>query len=182
MFQTEIYYFVVLAVLILSTPFLPSGLLFLLDNLFVRLGMVLLLLYLVNIGPTVGIFGLIAISLLYLERNRRKVGAALDKLDKMDAYRTAQATVEEATTPQKTVPVVSFDEPIPEMSPYIPEDESCDITNFEPVAPTINQKSVLTTIYPLASNQNGSAAGSQELYEKMGFGHLSNVETLGETA
>jgi hypothetical protein len=181
MFQTEIYYFVVLAVLILSTPFLPSRLLLLLDNLIVRLGMVILLLYFVNVGPTVGVFGLVAIAVLYLERNRRKVGVALKKLDQMDVHLPPQATIKEASTPQKTVPVASFDNPDHDLSSYIPDDESYDITNFEPVAPTINQKAVLTTVYPLASNQNGSAAASQHLYEKLGFGHLPNVETLGDS-
>jgi len=177
MFRNEIHYFVVLTVLILSAPFLPSGLLILLDNIVVRLAMVTFLLYCIQLGPTVGIFGLITIASLYLERNRRKVGLALEKLDAMEVPHSPQATVEEASTPQKTVPVREFDTPSPVESTYVPEDDGSDM-NYEPVAPSINQKAVMSTIYPLSSNSSGS--GAQHLFEKMGLGHLSHVETLGE--
>ena len=173
MFQTEINYFVVLALIALSTPFLPSKLLFLLDTLLVKLGMVVLLLYLIRVGPTVGIFGLMAIALLFLERNRRKVGHALEKLDAMDVHRPPQATVQEASLPQKTVPVRAFDQPSPVESTFVPDGD--DDSNFEPVAPTINQKAVLSSIYPLSS---ASSTASQFLYEKLGVGHLDGVETF----
>jgi hypothetical protein len=179
MFRNEIQYFVVLTALVLLAPFLPSGLLILLDNLIVRLGMIAVLLYCIHIGPTVGIFGLIAIASLYLERNRRKVGLALEKLDAMEVPHAPQATVKEAGTPQKTVPVRQFDIPAPTESVYVPEDNgSNQDDNFEAIAPSINQKAVLSTIYPLSSTSSGS--GAQHLFEKMGVGHLDGVETLGE--
>ena len=179
MFRNEIQYFVVLTALVLLAPFLPSGLLILLDNLIVRLGMIAALLYCIHIGPTVGIFGLIAIASLYLERNRRKVGLALEKLDAMEVPHAPQATVKEAGTPQKTVPVRQFDIPAPTESVYVPEDNgSHQDDNFEAIAPSINQKAVLSTIYPLSSTSSGS--GAQHLFEKMGVGHLDGVETLGE--
>lgn len=179
MFRNEIQYFVVLTALVLLAPFLPSGLLILLDNLIVRLGMIAALLYCIHIGPTVGIFGLIAIASLYLERNRRKVGLALEKLDAMEVPHAPQATVKEAGTPQKTVPVRQFDIPAPTESVYVPEDNgSNQDDNFEAIAPSINQKAVLSTIYPLSSTSSGS--GAQHLFEKMGVGHLDGVETLGE--
>jgi hypothetical protein len=179
MFRNEIQYFVVLTALVLLAPFLPSGLLILLDNLIVRLGMIAVLLYCIHIGPTVGIFGLIAIASLYLERNRRKVGLALEKLDAMEVPHAPQATVKEASTPQKTVPVRQFDIPAPTEYVYVPEDNgSNQDDNFEAIAPSINQKAVLSTIYPLSSSSSGS--GAQDLFEKMGVGHLDGVETLGE--
>lgn len=179
MFRNEIQYFVVLTALVLLAPFLPSGLLILLDNLIIRLGMIAALLYCIHIGPTVGIFGLIAIASLYLERNRRKVGLALEKLDAMEVPHAPQATVKEAGTPQKTVPVRQFDIPAPTESVYVPEDNgSYQDDNFEAIAPSINQKAVLSTIYPLSSTSSGS--GAQHLFEKMGVGHLDGVETLGE--
>ena len=179
MFRNEIQYFVVLTALVLLAPFLPSGLLILLDNLIVRLGMIAALLYCIHIGPTVGIFGLIAIASLYLERNRRKVGLALEKLDAMEFPHAPQAPVKEAGTPQKTVPVRDFDIPAPTESVYVPEDNGSDQdSNFEAIAPSINQKAVLSTIYPLSSSSSGS--GAQHLFEKMGVGHLDGVETLGE--
>ncbi len=179
MFRNEIQYFVVLTALVLLAPFLPSGLLILLDNLFVRLAMIAVLLYCIHVGPTVAIFGLVAIASLYLERNRRKVGLALEKLDAMEVPHAPQATVKEASTPQKTVPVREFDIPAPTESVYVPEDNGSDQdSNFEPVAPSINQKAVLSTIYPVSAGSSGS--GAQHLFEKMGLGHIDGVETLGE--
>jgi len=174
MYSQEITYFIVLTVIILSSPFLPSKLLILLDNTAIRIGIVLLLLYLINIGPTAGIFGLLAISILYLERNRHKVAIAVKKLDMMDMP-SSYASVKEAGTPQKTVPVAEFDLPQLGEVDFLPH-ETCDSSNFEPIAPTINQKVVLSSAYPL--QQNGSSV-ADELYEQLGFGHIYGVETRG---
>ena len=170
MYQAELIYFVVLTILIVVPQFLPTDLLLLLDHLIVRIAIIFVLLYLVNKGPTAAIFGFMAIASLYLERYRRKVGMAKNKLDAMDVNFLRQATVEEASQPQRTVPVKPFDRPDQEESEFVPEDQTCDITNFEPVAPSINQKAVLSTVYPL--HQNGQASASDSLYEKMGFGHV----------
>ena len=175
MYRTELSYFVVLTIVIILSQFAPARLLLVLDNAIVRASIVLFLLYLVHIGPTAAIFGLMAICILYVERNRYKVALAIQKLDKMDNAFDKHATIEEASTPQKTVPVHAFDTPTTDISDYLPHDDN-DSSNFEPVAPTINQKAVLSSIYP-----SGSASHSDTLFEKLGFGHLSNVETHGET-
>ena len=91
----------------------------------------------------------------------------------MDVHRPPQATVQEASLPQKTVPVRAFDQPSPVESTFVPDGD--DDSNFEPVAPTINQKAVLSSIYPLSS---ASSTASQFLYEKLGVGHLDGVETF----
>ena len=166
MLPRELIYFVTLTILIVVSPFLPTSLLLLLDNLLIRTAIVFLLLYLIRIGPTAGILGLMGVSVLYLERNRRKVAVAIQKLEQMDT-RSRPATIEEASQPQLTVPVPPFETPGIASNTYLPADEPCDITNFEPVAPTINQKAVLSSIY-----SSGSASASDEIYEKMGFGHL----------
>jgi len=111
MYQTELIYFVVLTILIVVPQFLPTELLLVLDHLIVRIAVVFALLYLVNKGPTAAIFGFMAIASLYLERNRRKVKIAANKLDAMDVNFLRQATVEQASTPQKTVAVKPFDQP-----------------------------------------------------------------------
>lgn len=180
MYRTELTYFIVLTVIILFTQFLPTDLLLLLDNFLVRILVVLLLLYLISLGPTAGILGLMAIATMYLERNKRKVVVAAKKLDEMDWNRPQQATVEEASKPQTTVPVNEFDKPDEEESDFFP-DETCDSGNFEPVAPTINEKAVLSSIYPLNKNGPEAGDGSDELYEKLGFGHIPGVETVGDT-
>jgi len=179
--RTELIYFIVLTFIILFAPFFPTGALLLLDHILFRLAAVVLLLYLISIGPTAGIFGLMVVCVLYLERNRRKVAAAVKKLDRMDVYRPAQATVEEAGTPQKTVPVNEFATPNNVESTYVPEDNGCANDMFEPIAPTINQKAVLSTIYPLSVDAPESGTAATELYEKLGFGHVEGVNTMGDS-
>lgn len=181
MFQSELSYFIVLSVVILLSPLVPTAVLLPLDNVIVRIGVVILLLFLISLGPTAGIVGLMAIAILYLERNRRKVSVALQKLDQMDNQRPEQATVEEASQPQKTVPVNEFDVPKPEETDYFSH-ETCDSGEFEPVAPTINEKAVLATIYPLDRHGPESGTGSNSLFEKLGFGHIPGLETIGDSA
>ena len=178
MYRAELFFFIILTLIILSSPFLPNNLLLLLDNVIIRITMIILLLYLISIGPTAGIFGLMALSILYLERNRRKVDIAIKKLDAMDVHRPNYATVKEASQPQKTVPVKPFDTPEQTEFDFLPAD-TCDSGNYEPIAPTINQKAVLTSIYPL--NGNDSVSSSEALYEKLGFGHIQGIETVGES-
>lgn len=177
MYRTELLYFVVLTVIILFSQFLPTGLLMVLDNVVMRIAIVALLLYLISIGPTAGIFGLLAVAIMFLERNRRKVAVAAKKIDLMDFNRPEQATVEEAAKPQTTVPVNDFDTPEDIETDFLPH-ETCDSGNFEPVAPTINQKAVLSTIYPLNKSGPESGTASDELYEAMGFGHIQGVKTV----
>ncbi len=181
MYRTELTYFVVLTVIILFSQFLPTGILVLLDNFIVRILIVLALLYLISIGPTAGILGLMAVAVMYLERNRRKVSVAAKKVDKMDWERPTQATVEEASEPQKTVPVNEFDVPQDDEFDFFPH-ETCESDNFEPVAPTINEKAVLSTIYPLNKSGPESGTGANNLFERLGFGHIPGVETVGDSA
>jgi hypothetical protein len=177
MYRTELLYFVVLTVIILFSQFLPTGLLMILDNVVVRILIVGALLYLISLGPTAGIFGLLAIAIMFLERNRRKVAVAAKKIDLMDVSRPSQATVEEASTPQQTVPVLPFDKPDETETDFLPH-ETCDSGNFEPVAPTINNKAVLATIYPLNKSGPESGTASDGLYEAMGFGHVRGIKTV----
>jgi hypothetical protein len=148
-----------------------------LDNVVARIVIVALLLYLISIGPTAGIFGLLVVAIMFLERNRRKVAVAAKKIDLMDFNRPEQATVEEASKPQTTVPVNEFDTPDEKETDFLPH-ETCDSGNFEPVAPSINQKAVLSTIYPLNKSGPESGTASDKLYEAMGFGHIQGVKTV----
>lgn len=181
MYQSELPYFILFSLLILLTPILPSSILLLADNLLVRILIVLLLLFLIGRGPTAGLFGLFAIGVLYLERNRRKVIVARNKFNAIDVNYKPQMTVEQESQPQQTVPVVSFNRPPrDDEMPYIPTDD-CGSDTWQPVAPTINMKNVLNTSYPI-SNDGPEEASSPELdqfYEENGFGHINGVETLG---
>ena len=171
----ELIYFVVFSIITLFCQFLSTNLLLLLDSVIARIIIVIILLYLISIGPTAGIMGLVAIASIYLERNRRKVNVVAKKLDSME--RPKYATVKEATSPQTTVPVNDFDTPVKKEFDYMPN-QTCDSPvllkqfknskndpgMFEPVAESIDQKVVLNSSYPLH--------GINKLYEDLGFGHI----------
>ena len=175
MYQTELIYFIILTVIVLFSQFLPSGLLLLLDNFLIRISVVFALLYLISLGPTAGIMGLMAIAVIFLERNKRKVEIAAKKLDLMDWSRESRAsTIEEASKSQTTIPVNDFDKNTEKETYYIPDNKTCDISDlsdFEPIGTSINEKTVLSTIPP--------ASSSSKLYEELGFGHINRLETVG---
>lgn len=181
MYRSELPYFIAFAIIILITPFLPSSILLAFDLLVIRIAVVLLLLYLIRVGPTAGLFGLFAIGIIYLERNRRKALSAKSKLNMMDINMPPQMSVYEQSIPQKTVPVLPFSNPLSDDEmPFVPSDDTgTDI--FEAVEETINMKDILHTSYPSSGYQPGAGASNklEDLYENNGFGHLHGVETLG---
>ena len=168
MYPIELVYFAVCTIIIILSSFLPTNLLLLLDNIIVRIAFIALLIHTMQVGPTAGIIVFMTIAILYLERNRRKVSNALKKLDDMEVPK--YATVEEAYKKTAPVDVPAFDVATPEEIEFLPHDTHV-LDSFEPVDVSINQKAVLSTIYPLAER-------TDELYEKMGFGHVDTVETV----
>lgn len=172
----EVVYLIILALPLLFSTFLPTSVLLLLDHVILRMAVILLLLYLIHVGPIIGIMGLLVIGVLYMERNRRKVMMAASKWDAMDVHAPSQATVEETSIPQKTVPVAPFDSPLAHETVFLPEEDT-DVSIFEPVGESIQEKQVLTGIYPLSHHAQGS--GAEDLFERLGFGHVAGVETLG---
>jgi hypothetical protein len=165
MLPTDIMYLVGCGALIILAPFLPSELLFLLDNIIVRILLVGLLVYTIRYGTTVAILSFMTIAILFLERNRRKVGEALKKLDAMEVPKFAD--VHEAYKKTMPVDVPEFSVPVPKEVDFMPH-ETCDTDAFEPVDVSINQKTVLRTIYPPEGQVD-------ELYEQMGFGHIEGL-------
>ena len=175
MFQKELSYFLTLAIIVLGAPCLPTNMLMVLDSIIIRVALIFAILFLISLGPTAGIFGILAIGVLYLERNRRKVAVARTKVDLLDNGLPEQMTVEEESIPQQTVKVNPFDEPRDNMSTFMPK-EDCGSDDFHPVAETINEKVVLPSIYP---RSNPSVNSSSSMYEKSGFGHIPGVQTIG---
>lgn len=174
MYPKDYTYFIFLSTVILLSPLLPTKSLLLLDTLPVRVFIAFVLLFLMSLSPFIGIFGFIAMGVLYVERNRRKVAYAIKKLDQMDVHAPKQATIVEASTPQKTVPVPSFDEPDEEEISFLPKEEGFNDLHFD-TASSINEKSTLSSIYPLEEN-------TTNFYEKMGVGHVPGVETSGNSS
>ena len=168
MTPTELTYITVCDIIMVTSQFLPSSLLFLLDNIVVRILAVCLLIYVIRAGPTASIIVFMTVAVLFLERNRRKVGEALKKLDAMEVPKHADVSVAYEKTAPVDVPSFSIPESVE--SDFLPHDTHISDV-FEPVDVSINQKAVLTTIYPLNEL-------ADELYEKMGFGHIEGVHTM----
>lgn len=174
MFPSERVYVTGCVLLFLVSSYLPTSLLLLLDLWIVRIACMLFLLFAVSIGPTVGIFGFLAMALLFMERNRRKIDHALVKLDQMDPEKKPLASVDSPSTltSYETMHPTSSSSPSllehghsSKEGSYVPSDDSYDITQFEPVAPTINQKEVMQSL------RSSSAAAA--FYEELGVGHVA---------
>lgn len=175
--QAEVPLFVGLILVIAAAPFLPTRLLLSLDWLVVRVFAAVLLLYVVSFGPMAAVFGFVALALLYMERNRRKVQGGLTKWNELDVLDRG-APIQEAHAPQTTVNVAPFDTADAREIEYEPID--ADPTSvFEPVAPSLNEKVVMASSYPVSHQASSSTASLGSIYEQLGFGHVRQVETVG---
>lgn len=178
--QAEIPVFFLQVLVIVVAPFLPTELLLLLDTLLVRVLTVVLLLYVTSLGAVVSVFGFAAIALLYMERNRRKVQGGLKKWEELEAIsgKAVGTPVEEAHRAQTTVRVAPMEEPRGEETPYEPMDrgdggeEPMDVSVFDPVAPSQNEKVVLASSYPVSHRAVSSTASMESIYEQLGVGHV----------
>lgn len=154
---------IIMAAVILLTPSLPNGILFLFDSIIIRITVVLFLLYMIGTDYMGGLLALLMIGSIFLERNRRKVLIARNSVDKMDPYASNKMTVEEEGKPQKTVKVLPFYTPDLEVISYEPK-RDMGSNEFHPIAETIDHKNPLETI-PLGEK-------SADMYEHDGFGHI----------
>jgi len=159
--------FLIIFVLFIGSPYLPDSILLILDNLFIRIGTILLILWAITTGPVVGVMMLLLIVQLYIERNNRKITSTKIRLyselaTKMSAGEGAdglgndgrrnqlnverEATISEEGKPQTTVPVLPFDIPsLGNIWSWNPKN-ACDGNEFKPVAPSINTKQPTKTI------------------------------------
>lgn len=149
------------AAAILLVPAVPTGLIMMLDNILVRIVIILAALYAVHAGPIEGLLTLFLIGMLFIERNKRKVAVAASKLDLMDQQRERPATVEEASEAQKTVPVRQFQRPADSYVEFMPGPE----TGSDEFVPASSQS--LNHKVALASVPNG--AGAQKIYLNSGL-------------
>lgn len=176
---TELPYVLLFSALAVCAPFLPTLALQALDVLPLRVGVAVLLLYLTTVGEMATVFGFVGVGLLYMERNRRKVAGALTEWSALAVTESTPAPVAVAHAPQTTVPVAPFDVPEEHEVEYQPLEEPMDISAFEPVAPSINEKVVLASSHPVSHVASTSTASLASIYEQLGFGHVAGVETVG---
>jgi hypothetical protein len=164
---TELIVFSVCVAIVLVAPFLPSALLMMLDHLVVRVVLIAGLLWVTRMGATAALFAFMAVAILLVERNRRKVSLAQKALDAMDSEARPAAELSAAFVPAVTT--VEFNRPAGTEVGFLPVREM-DTAEFEPVADSINEKVVMESVY-----RHGSASAAAELFEGMGAGHLDHV-------
>ena len=147
-YKKEIYSLIGLLVVTFAAPVLPRPVLQLLDNIIVNIVLLLGVLFAVTQGPLLGIMGLMAVAMLYMERNRAKVSAARTKFNEIqEASDPAEMTVEQEGESQETVPVREFRKARESESIYLPGPKVGD-DDFDAVlgAPDLNQKTPLPTV------------------------------------
>lgn len=133
----------------LSLPWMPDPLFSLVDS---ALGVILLLLVALLAlpqGPLPGVLTFAAIALTFVERNRRKVSTKL--LSEGQPSLKAQLAPAEPMSPEEVHP--SFEVSHGDETGFYPEEQQSD--SFEPVAPSIDEKSAIPTI---GTNQGISSA------------------------
>lgn len=131
-----------------ASPVIPAMVLLLLDNIVVRVLVVAVLLYSITQGPLIGLATLVAIGLLFIERNRHKVLNAKFKFEQiMEASDSPQMTVEQEGVPQNTVKVREFDEADGREAIFLPgKNTGNDEFQRVPWSEELNDKRVLQTV------------------------------------
>jgi hypothetical protein len=131
-----------------ASPVIPTMALLLLDNIVVRVLVVAALLYSITQGPLIGLATLVAIGLLFIERNRHKVSLARNKFEQiMEASNSPQMTVEQEGVPQNTVKVREFDEADGREAIFLPgKNTGNDEFNRVPWSEELNDKRALKTV------------------------------------
>ena len=138
-----------LVLVAILSPLSPWALLSLLDNLLVRLVILVGLVAAVYHGFATGLLALFVVGVLYMERNRRKVDQARKRFDNLTAedLKRPQATVVEAGQPQETVPVVEFDTPQDVEFGYLPPKKmGSDAFERVPFSENLDDKGPLPTV------------------------------------
>jgi len=131
-----------------ASPVIPARVLLLLDNIVVRILVVIALLYSITQGPLIGLATLVTIGLLFIERNRHKVLNAKFKFEKiMEASDSPQMTVEQEGVPQNTVKVREFDEADGREAVFLPgKNTGNDEFDRVPWSEELNDKRALKTV------------------------------------
>jgi len=131
-----------------AAPVIPYSVLQLLDNIVVRVLVVVGLLYAITEGYLYGLAALVAIGLLFIERNRHKVARARTKFERiLEASDSPQMTVEQEGVPQNTVPVKEFDEASDTESIFLPgKATGSDMFERVPWSENLNGKWPLQTV------------------------------------
>ncbi len=136
-----------LSLLFIFSQYIPDSLIFLTDNVIIRIISIIFIVYITKMNYIYGIFAFIAVLAIYIERNKRKWIDVKHRVSSssINEPEIPQMSVEEASIPQQTVNVLPFADADDALVQFLPYGETGE-NNFNAVAPTINNKIVLPTI------------------------------------
>jgi len=145
-----------LIVVFFLIPYLPSELLLVLDNVFVRIAVIVGLLALVHVSPLSSIAGFIVVALLFIQRNKAKINSVRRAMEQVQEPSPA---IEEIVTPSTAPSQPDFEVPVKKYQDFFPKEESGDNT-FAPVDESQDTKQPLPT-----ETSSGSQKAIQELFQ-----------------
>ncbi len=134
-----------------ALPSLPDTLFSMLDTVVGVFVLLLIALLALPQGPIPGILTFLAVALTFVERNRRKVSTKL--LTEGTPSLEQQLQPAPPMSPLEVHP--SWEPTTEDETKFYPEDQQTD--SFEPVAPSINEKSAIPTI----GTQEGTSAATR---------------------
>jgi hypothetical protein len=137
-------------------PYLPKELLLLLDNIFVRIAVIVGLLALVHISPLASVAGFLVVALLFIERNKAKIKSVRRV---MEQVMEPSPAIEEIVSSPTAPPQPEFEVPVKNEMDFFPKEESGDNT-FTPVAESQDTKQPLPT-----ETSNGSDKAIVQLFQ-----------------
>ena len=124
----------------ISLPFLPDTFFSLIDNVVGVLLLLILALVVLLYGPVPGVLTLVAVALTFVERNRRKVATKLLE----DGKPTLQKQLAPAPPMSDMEVHPQWETSNEDETNFYPNEDQTD--SFEPVASSINEKTVIPTI------------------------------------
>ena len=134
-----------------ALPSLPDTLFTMLDTVVGVFVLLLIALLALPQGPIPGILTFLAVALTFVERNRRKVSSKL--LTEGQPSLQQQLQPAPPMSPMEVHP--SWEPTTEDETKFYPEEQQTD--SFEPVAPSINEKSAIPTI----GTQEGTSAATR---------------------
>lgn len=133
-----------IALLFVLLPTFSDGLMSAFHNPVIIAGLIFALLWMTTHSPGLGVLGLLLVGGVFIERNRRTLFTAYSRGG-------APRMPEDAEMPvSPSVRFVSYERPTVSRMAYEPAG-GCSGNEFEPVAPSINEKHVLETVPPGAA-------------------------------
>lgn len=130
---------ILLIVVFFLVPYLPKSVLFLTDNLIVRILLLVSLIAAAKKNLSLGLLYFLVLANLFIQRNAQKVRQLA-----MSLNTTENVAVDNIRTPPTAPVQPTFENPSAKTVPFMPDRESGDNT-FNPVGESIDQKVVLPT-------------------------------------